>query len=539
MPKITRKCNYCEKSGVHAESTKTYDHLGRLHILSCGHYDFDALIPYRNTRAKEFLPNDGRTPFEYQHETNDFAHRANFRTGIFHEQGVGKMFIMCQLLKTYPELYPCVILCKSALRVQWLRELFKIAGIRSQIIQQGELPLYDAYDVFIVSMDLLRNLDWIESFDVNTIVLDECQAIKNKDSKRTQNVRKLIQSKKYVLALSGTPILNNAKEYFPVLNLINPEMFWSERDYLWKYVNSYNSSYGVKYGGFQHGAYDRFKEETKDFIIRFTRDEVLPQLPKIFRKFQIHELGEDVEKHYVAMVEEFQNDAAKNGVSFMPGSSTLGYLSRMRHLVGIAKIDPTVDFVEDHLRNTDRNICLFVHHKDVGTILNEKLIPICEELGIQIPLQYTSDLSLEDRSMIDDLWHDKNHRIMIASTLAAGEGLNWQHCSDVVMVERQWNPPKEEQAEGRFPRPGNETSKIDVTYMVGEGTIDEFFSELVERKRGYLNSTVGVETKWEESEIMKELIGKLLEKGTRKWKPNSKPVKATILQFPGVEAKNA
>ena len=43
---------------------------------------------------------------------------------------------------------------------------------------------------------------------------------------------------------------------------------------------------------------------------------------------------------------------------------------------------------------------------------------------------------------------------MVASTLAAGEGLNLQTCSDCVIHERQWNPANEEQVEGRFIRIG-------------------------------------------------------------------------------------
>jgi len=63
-------------------------------------------------------------------------------------------------------------------------------------------------------------------------------------------------------------------------------------------------------------------------------------------------------------------------------------------------------------------------------------------------------LSAEAGSQVVDQFKDNsNCRIMLASTLAAGEGLNLQFCSFYIMMERQWNPANEEQPEGRFSRP--------------------------------------------------------------------------------------
>ena len=49
--------------------------------------------------------------------------------------------------------------------------------------------------------------------------------------------------------------------------------------------------------------------------------------------------------------------------------------------------------------------------------------------------------------------------LLVASQLAAGEGLNLQTCCDCVMHERQWNPGKEEQCEGRFIRIGQNATR--------------------------------------------------------------------------------
>jgi SNF2 family DNA or RNA helicase len=86
------------------------------------------------------------------------------------------------------------------------------------------------------------------------------------------------------------------------------------------------------------------------------------------------------------------------------------------------------------------------------------------------------------------------------------------------MMERQWNPPKEEQAEGRFIRIGQLADSVTATYFTAVGTVDEFFADLVEQKRAIFSATMdGIETKWNESVLIRELAEILAAKGGKKW----------------------
>jgi len=54
--------------------------------------------------------------------------------------------------------------------------------------------------------------------------------------------------------------------------------------------------------------------------------------------------------------------------------------------------------------------------------------------------------------------------------------------------------------------------------MVAIGTVDEFFSEIVERKREIVGKTLdGKEAAWDQSSLMKELAETLSISGGRKW----------------------
>ena len=116
--------------------------------------------------------------------------------------------------------------------------------------------------------------------------------------------------------------------------------------------------------------------------------------------------------------------------------------------------------------------------------------------------------------------NDTTNRILVASTLAFGEGLNLQSCSDCLLVERQWNPANEEQAECRFVRIGQKADSVQSTYIIASGTVDEYLTEIVERKREIVARTLSnKELIWNESEIIKELADRIAQAHREKWRP--------------------
>jgi len=513
---IRKACPYCKKIAIFASS----EILGaeKAITLQCGHTYVEGIIQSDNTWRTKAL--SGKEPFPYQYDTLDFIEGSNFRTGIFHEQGVGKT--ICSLLPIVKHnLFPFVVVCKSSLKAQWWKEILDWTSQPAQIISaSSDKPFPELFKAFVISYDLLRNRNPFENIPIKLVILDECQQIKNSQAKRTQGIRKLISNVGHVFGLSGTPIKNHAGEYFPILNILHPEIFPSQAQYERDFCNTYSSGYGYKIGGLSRFGESRFKDITKDWIIRYDRDKVLPDLPKIFRKNFFTELGDEVAQAYKKAYIDFQEAYLEGTGDFGESSNLLAKLNRMRHLTGIAKILPVSEFVQEFLEDNERKITLFVHHKDVGLGLYNHISKICSNLNIQAPLQLTSENAGSDvGARIDEEWKtDPRKRVMIASTLSAGEGKNWQMCSDAIIVERQWNPANEEQAEGRFPRPGATAESISITYALALGTPDEYLAEVVERKREICKRTMGNEAiAWDQSSVIKEMADLLFSKGGKRW----------------------
>jgi SNF2 family DNA or RNA helicase len=88
---------------------------------------------------------------------------------------------------------------------------------------------------------MLRRLDVedLRKLNLKTVVLDECQKISNTKSKRSQALREMLDELeiKHVIALSGTPIKNAPIEFYNILNILDPNTFYSKKNFESQWVD--------------------------------------------------------------------------------------------------------------------------------------------------------------------------------------------------------------------------------------------------------------------------------------------------------------
>lgn len=520
---LKEKCPYCGAVAVEAKRSEFLDDIWI--TLTCGH----SIVPDKvKGSSYDIISEDGRAIRPFQIEGIKFAEQSNVRCLIGDEMGLGKTVQALGILKLHPEIMPCLIVCKAALMFQWFGETIRWCGHEylPQMITSSKTKIVPGFPVYIISYDLLRRLskETKQTINVKTVILDECQKIKNHLSIRAKEVQLLCKDVKHIIALSGTPVMNNAGEYFTVLNLLQPITFPYYATYIRDFCDAYDNGWSAKVGGLRNADY--FHELTKSFIIRRTRSEVAPELPAISRNFLKVELQQEFTKAYDKAQNELEDvfynmesDKDDDGTAML---SAIEMLTKLRHIVGWNKIKPTVDFTEDFLLDTNRKITIFAHHLDVTSALiaNLKEMLANNNLGHIKIAQINAQQDMEKRhSAVTQFQNDNDTRICVASTLAAGEGLNMQFCADCIIMERQWTPAIEEQVEGRFIRIGQNAESVTATYPIALGTIDEFFTELVEQKRAIVSSTLdNKEIQWSEQSLMKDLLEIVAMKGGKRWK---------------------
>ena len=458
--------------------------------------------------------------------------------GIFDDMGLGKTVQALGLIKFHSDQYtPCMVVTKSAIKFQWFKQAVRWLGpgYISQIISTSRDYLMPGLKLYIIPYDLLRRFprEKLHKLGIRLVILDECQQIKNPDSARTQEVRKLISSNEgcKVLPLSGTPWKNRGNEFFPVLNMMDPVKFHSHQHYLDIWVDYYWQGNKKKMGGIRRP--DKFREYTSGMLIRREYNEVMDEFPEVNRMKLNIQLSELEQSAYDDSVSEFvawYNQAIIDGVEEqLSGIAILAKMARLRHITGLAKIPATLTFIEEFIEDyPEKKLVVFVHHKDVGVItydcLNEcdktknpdwwELAKELKESGVEV-LKLNAEMNDEQRFNAQETFNKSPKAILIASTLACGEGLDLQTCADSIMHERQWNPQNEDQASpGRFRRIGQTSSVINITFPQAEGTIDEHLDILVEDKRRQFHQVMnkGEAPNWSQDEIAHKLAEMIVQK---------------------------
>ena len=203
-------------------------------------------------------------------------------------QGLGKTLqtiSFLSYLRHYRDIkgHHLVVVPKSTLQ-NWAREFARwtpdvstvlLTGTkeeRADIITTRLLP--QDFDVLITSYEIcLIEKSALKKFSFEYIVIDEAHRIKNVDSILSQIVRSFISRGR--LLITGTPLQNNMKELFALLNFICPEIFSDYADL---------ESFLHKDDEIAEGDEEKSKK-------------VVEALHKILRPFLLRRVKSDVEKN--------------------------------------------------------------------------------------------------------------------------------------------------------------------------------------------------------------------------------------------------
>lgn len=469
--------------------------------------------------------------------------------GIFDDMGLGKTVQALSQIKYHSDLYcPTLIVTKSAIKFQWFKEIIRWLGpdYLSMVIATSKDFLIPGLKTYVIAYDLLRRFpqEKLKRIGFKCIILDECQQIKNPDSSRTKAVRTLVgaDANCKVIPLSGTPWKNRGGEFFPVLNMIDPIKFYSYQGYLDTWVDFYYQGNARKMGGIKNPK--KFREYVSHLLVRREFEEVMDEFPDINRMklpVQLDELEQTAYDNSESAFAEWYNQFVIGGEEDKVSSiEILAQMSRMRHVTGLAKIPATITFLETFIEETDKKIVVFIHHKDVGELMlqalsdnnketnptNWEVAQLIKDKGIKL-MKLTAEFSDVERYQIAEEFNKVPRVIMIASTLASGEGVNLQTCADSILHERQWNPQNEDQATpGRFRRIGQLSKVINITCPEAEGTIDEQLNSIVERKRRQFHEAMnrGEAPVWDEGDFAKELAEAIVAKHRAKRAKSGRPM---------------
>ena len=430
-----------------------------------------------------------------------------------------------------------LIICPASIKANWAHELRKFLNtdfyelfgeMPSKIdmahIMVGKYKFFLAnYDAISTKMDddqsyvdedgqkhekIVTRFPWIELFNMGKftlLILDEAHKIKNTNSNRSQAVSQI--QTPHTIELTGTPLLNRPSELHPLLKKVCPEVAGSFEGFKRKFSSS-DGKYAVNI--------PELRTLLKPVMIRRTKKDVMKELPPINRIPITLELPSSIKPIYKKALEGLWL-----GIDSWDGStshpqhiqSLLAQLIKLKQICAHAKVEAIADLaseLHDSMNGEQWNkVIVFTQFVNSPPIVHD----IARRLEGEGVLELTGEHDPADRfRIVEQFQTDPKVNFLIASIMAAGEGLNITKAGSVIFNDLTWTPANHHQAEGRAYGRVSDPHPITSYYPIYEDTIEEDISELLLLKMELFNEIIeGTETS-RDTGIAMELLKRLKEK---------------------------
>ncbi|KAL6848387.1 hypothetical protein ACP4OV_021681 [Aristida adscensionis] len=435
------------------------------------------------------------------------------------EMGLGKtvqvMALIAYLMEFKANYGPHLIIVPNAVLVNWKSELLNwlpsascifyvgAKDQRAKLFSQEVLAvkfnvLVTTYEFVMFDRSKLSRIDW------KYIIIDEAQRMKDRDSVLARDLDRYRCQRR--LLLTGTPLQNDLKELWSLLNLLLPEVFDSSKAF-----QDWFSKPFQRDGPTQSEEEDDWLETEKKVII-------IHRLHQILEPFMLRRRVEDVEGSLPrkdSIVLKCRMSAIQGAIyDWIKSTGTIRvdpedekmraqrnsmyqvktYKNLNNKCMELRKVCnhpllsyPFLNYGKDFmirscgkLWNLDR-ILIKLHkagHRVLLFSTMTKLLDIMEDYLQWRKLVYRridGTTSLEDResAIVDFNRPNSDCFIFLLSIRAAGRGLNLQSADTVVIYDPDPNPQNEEQAVARAHRIG-QTREVKVIYM--EAVVDNISS---------------------------------------------------------------
>ena len=465
------------------------------------------IIKYIATIKKRLRLPPGLKLFPFQEISVAFLELTNGNTLLGDDMGLGKGVVFLAWLSMHPDYRPVIAFVPGKLRTNWEREINKwLPGEDIQLINGKSANVVPGQTFYVLSYELAPIYQYaLKQLKAKVVVLDECIKIANRKAARTVATIAVAKRIPHRTAISGSASLRNRpKEIFTTLNLLRPQMFGNWFNFAKQYCNAQKTTWGWDFSGSSNE--DELRALLRPIMIRRTKQEVLPDLPEKRKEPIYLDVADTLTSAYTQKEREFTN-AVKSAMGnrkrkmdykdylFQFPSSTVSYaefvmgeeitsnlqtrnlFNGMRQLIGLAKAAQVFDIAVDFL-NAGEKLVIFAHHKKVLDLIEGDF----QKGGY-------NTLRIDGRSTdkaitraVDYFQEDANYPICLESSLAGGLGLTLTASSNAIVVERQWSPEDERQAEDRLHRIGQKGGVV-IWYLVAQNTIDDQLDAIVERKR--------------------------------------------------------
>jgi len=405
------------------------------------------------------------------------------------DMGLGKTvqtLAAAELLARERGIERVLVVAPASVKYQWETEIRKFTGRPVQVIDgntgarralYGQPTFYRLINYEVVP----RDLDELNAWQPDLIVLDEAQRIKNWEAKTSRAVKKL--RSKYAVVLTGTPLENKLEELYSIVQFVDDRRLGPAFQFLHDHrvVDDKGKLTGYR-------SLDKIREKLAPILLRRTRAEVLTQLPARTDNTIWVEMSDAQRGPYLDQQTALARLVSKKYLTEIDRRRILCCIANLRMLCDSTylydkqtqvspKLDELTELLHDLLGTGPHKAVIFSQWE----LMLRQTAEVLDKLGIGYTLLHGSVPGKDRRALLERFRDDPECRVFL-STDAGGTGLNLQTADTVINLEVPWNPAVLEQRIARVHRLGQHRP-VQVFHLVTRGSIEERVLRTLDHKR--------------------------------------------------------
>lgn len=419
------------------------------------------------------------------------------------DMGLGKTLQTIALLltvKNEQKSLRALIVAPTSVVHNWSRELEKFAPALDVALWHGHQRKESMEDlehaqVIITSYALLRrDVDLLTELDLDYLILDEAQHIKNPLSATAAAAKKVKAQRR--LALTGTPIENRLSEIWSIFDFVSPGLLGPLQKFEERFAKP------IVDGDTKTAI--RLRATIHPFILRRTKQEVAKDLPEKIETDQVCEMAPEQKTLYAQIAREVRAQVmgevdkvglAKAHIHILAGLTRLRQAACDPRLLGLprafgdedsGKLQAVRELIEE-CESGGHKVLVFSQFVSMLHLIRDAL----DKDGIRY--EYLDGTTKDRAERVERFQEDPTITVFLISLKAGGTGLNLTAADTVIHFDPWWNPAVEDQATDRAHRIGQ--SKVVTAYrLIAQGTIEEKILQLKAKKRELVANVLSEDT---------------------------------------------
>jgi superfamily II DNA or RNA helicase len=429
-----------------------------------------------------------------------FLSRVGLGAVLADDMGLGKTAQLLALI-AHESTGPTLVICPVSVVHNWETESARfVPALRVAVHHGATRTESDGFAEWVKQHDVIittyatatRDADTLATVQWARVVIDEAQHVKNARTNAARALRRIPARQR--IALTGTPVENRLADLWAVIDLVNPGILGT--------TDHFRRTLAVPIERHRdEAATKHLRSVISPLMLRRSKADksLVPELPPKIEATAWATLTREQASLYRAVTNRLMERLPQ-----MTGMDRRGAIvaaiTRLKqicnhpvHYLGdggrlegrsgkLARFDELLNDAFD----ADDRVIAFTQYVEMGHLVQRHL---AARFSFDVPFLNGSVVKRRRDAMVAE-FQSGTVPLLLVSLKAGGSGLNLTAASQVIHIDRWWNPAVEDQASDRAWRIG-QTSTVFVHRLATRGTIEERIDQLMDEKRALAESVIG------------------------------------------------